>query len=159
MRTRSRFDHVLRVRRFLILTGQRDVVAAWVAHQIRDMREPPTKDFEAIGALDADGNLIGGFVYTEYRRLGDGTFNICLTAAGHGYWLTRSNLRAFMSYPFRQLNCSRMSAVIAKGNRKSRNIAERLGFVLEGKLRWWNGAGHDAVIYSLLRSECRWIGE
>lgn len=143
----------------MILSGHREAVAAFVAARIRDMQGPPRSDYEALGAIDQSGLLIGGWIYDDYRQLPDGTHNIWISAAGSGNWLTRGNLRVFFGYPYNQLKCSRISALIAKGNHRSRNIVERLGFVQEGKFRGWFGPGKDGIVYSMLKNECKWIGE
>lgn len=143
-------------RRPLILVGQRERVAAYVASKIKH-QEPFVTGYEAIGAIDTAGNLIGGFVYSEHRPFpGGGSVAIC--AAGERDWLSRGNLKVFLgSYPFGQLGCHRIQAMVAKANRRARSVIERLGFVSEGLIRHGLGPQKDAILYSLLRHECRWI--
>jgi RimJ/RimL family protein N-acetyltransferase len=140
----------------VILTGQRDLVAAWVASKIKDMREPPRKDFEAVG-VDRDGRLIGGVIYSRYFELTDGQHDISMTAAGEPGWLTKATIRVLFEYPFNQLHCIRVSAVCAKSNRRSRDLVERLGFKEEGNIRHGFGLGRDGILYGMLKRDCRWI--
>jgi RimJ/RimL family protein N-acetyltransferase len=139
----------------LILTGQRELVADYVASRIR-YQDPFITGYEAIGALDSGGNLIGGVVYSEHR-LFDGGGSIVICAAGEIGWLSRANLKVFMGYPFSQLGCHRMQTLVAKSNKRARSAVERLGFKNEGLVRSGLGVGRDAILYSLLRHECRWI--
>jgi len=109
----------------VILIGQRDVVAQWMCAKIRDMPSFNSLEFEAIGVI-RDSQLIGGVLYAQYSGLPDGTNDIHMSCAGEGPWLTKATLRAFFEYPFRQLQCSRVTTLAAKANKKSRDLAERL---------------------------------
>jgi RimJ/RimL family protein N-acetyltransferase len=142
----------------MILAGQKDLVAKWVAARIHDMRQPPEKDYEAIGVVK-DGRIIGGVIYTLYIELADGQHDIRFTASGEPGWLTKASLRAIFSYPFNQLQCIRVSALCAKANRRSRDLVERLGFVAEGNIRHAFGMGRDGILHGMLKQDCRWIKE
>lgn len=142
----------------MILAGQKALVAAYVASKIRDLYEPPTKDFEAIGVVGKGGELIGGVIYTEWREIAPGQHDIRLTAAGEPGWLTRRAIRILLGYPFKQLNCIRLTSVVAKPNRPARALNERLGFKEEGCIRHGRGIGKDCIIYGLLRADAeKWI--
>jgi RimJ/RimL family protein N-acetyltransferase len=140
----------------MIVSGQREAVAEWVAGRIRGMWELPLKDFEAIGVV-RDRQLIAGVVYTDYREIASGEHDIRMCCAGEGPWLTKSTLRVFFEYPFHQIRCVRVTALSAKANRKSRDLATRLGFKEEGCVRHGLGTGKDMMVYGLLKHECRWI--
>ncbi len=118
--------------------------------------EPFVTGYEALGALDTAGDMIGGFVYSEHRPCpGGGSVAIC--AAGERDWLSRGNLAVFLGYPFHQLQCNRISALVAKSNARARGVIERLGFKAEGKIRGAFGPGKDGIYYGLIREECRWL--
>jgi RimJ/RimL family protein N-acetyltransferase len=141
----------------LILTGHKELVAKWIATKIRDCYTPPEKDYEAIGVVK-DDSLIGGICYTEYREIAEGQHDIRLTAAGEPGWLTKSTIKALLSYPFIQLRCIRITSIIAKPNMQARSLNERLGFKLEGKIRHGRGIGKDCLVYGLLKADAeRWI--
>lgn len=142
----------------MILAGQKELVAKWVASRIRDMGQPPEKDYEAIGIVK-DGKLIGGVIYTLYIELTDGQHDIRFTASGEPGWLTKASLRVIFGYPFNQLQCIRVSALCAKSNKRSRDLVERLGFVAEGNIRHAFGMGRDGILYGMIRQNCRWIKE
>lgn len=140
----------------MILAGERERVALWVANRIRDLREPPVRDYEAIGVTN-EGRLIGGVIYAEYREIYPGQHDIRMHCAGEPGWLTRASLAVFFGYPFRQLACIRVTATVARANRRALDMNRRLGFVIEGCLRDGYGAGRDGLLLSMLRRECRWI--
>ena len=141
-----------------ILAGQRETVARWVAGRIKDMDGPPEKDYEAIGVM-RDGKLIGGVIYNNYFEIAPHQYDIRFTASGETGWLTKASLRVIFGYPFENLHCIRVSALCAKGNKRSRDLVERLGFVAEGNIRHAFGTGRDGIFYGMLKHECRWIGQ
>ena len=107
----------------------------------------------ALGAV-RNGVLIGGVVYTNYR----GCDIEMLAAAESPRWITRAHLDAFFGYPFRQLGCLRVTAIIEKRNKHARKFVERLGFYHEGTHPKAMD-GRTALTYGMLRKYCRWIGE
>lgn len=142
----------------MILLGHKEAVANWICDRIRDMPHIPRDvEYEAIGFLDANGQIKGGVIYTNCSTLPDGTRDIHMTAAGEVGWFTKSSLRVIFGYPFQQLNCSRVTALSAKSNRRVRNVLERLGFKHEGTVRWAFGKDRDGILMGLLRPECKWI--
>ncbi|HET9720406.1 MAG TPA: GNAT family protein [Solirubrobacteraceae bacterium] len=84
-----------------------------------------------------------------------------------GYWLSElyegrgimtSAVRAYTEHAFRGWKLNRMELRAAVENRRSRAVAERLGFVEEGVLRQAERVGnryHDLVVYSALAREWR----
>lgn len=140
----------------VILSGHRERVAEWVASRIRDMGAPPLKDYEAIGVLK-DGRLTGGVVYSEYREIAPGCHDMRMHCAGDPGWLTKTTLRAFFGYPFRQIGCIRVTATVARANRRALDMNRRLGFKIEGCIRDGYGPGRDGLLLGMLRRECRWI--
>jgi L-amino acid N-acyltransferase YncA len=140
----------------MILANERELVAAYVASRIKH-QEPFVTGYEALGAIDSQGRLIGGFVYSELRETpGGGSIAIC--AAGERDWLSRGNLKVFLgSYPFGQLGVHRICATVAKSNARARHVIERLGFTNEGKMRGALGVGKDGILYSLLKEESKWL--
>ncbi|AHF06894.1 GNAT family N-acetyltransferase [Desulfitobacterium metallireducens] len=73
---------------------------------------------------------------------------------GQGYGTDA--LKTFLHFLFGQWNFHRLSLDTWDGNLRAIKAYEKLGFVLEGKLRdahFVEGQYHDAVIFGLLRSE------
>ena len=114
----------------------------------------------AVGAaILRDGVLVAGVVYNNYHVLQHGSWCEISAAAEDPRCLNKEVLRVMFDYPFRQLGVSRLQAVCAVTNWRSRRLVSRLGFQLEGVrpsgVRW--GAGR-ADLYSMLPEECRWLG-
>jgi RimJ/RimL family protein N-acetyltransferase len=142
-----------------LLVGHDADVAHWVGRRLGiDDFGPCT----AIGILCGDINtiklrheLIAGVVYNWYRQA-----NIEITcAAVSPRWCTSRILRGLFSYPFEQLGCHRVTCVTEHTNESVRAFLARLGFREEGVMRRSYLNGNDAVIYGMLREECRWIGD
>lgn len=84
-----------------------------------------------------------------------------------GYWLSElyegrgimtAAVRAYTEHAFRNWKLQRMELRAAVENRRSRAVAERLGFLEEGILRQAERVGkryHDLVVYSALSGDWR----
>lgn len=130
-------------------------VVGWVSRQLRETYQGAV----GIGVL-VDGVPACGVVYSELRntRSGDPYDLRVSIAAVNKRWATKGSLEVLFAYPFKQVGVNRLTAVIAKKNKKSRSLAERLGFRLEGTLR--RGLEDDDLcIYGLLKDEVQWLRE
>lgn len=135
-----------------LLYGQDRAVIDFVRHQLQNDIE----DFgvaSAIGVVES-GQIIAGVVYNNYY----GRDIQASIAAVKKNWASHKILYGLFAYPFLQLRCSRMTAQTRSSNKHAQNFLMRLGFEREGALRNWYGED-DAVIFGLLRTECRWIKE
>jgi RimJ/RimL family protein N-acetyltransferase len=141
----------------LIVTGHRERVAAWVCDLARDIPKIKNGEYEAIGVINANNNIIGGVIYSHYGELPDGTHDIMMSCAGIPGWLTPKTLRVLFEYPFIQLACSRVTTLAAKANQRARSLNLRLGFTQEGMVRGAFGKGRNGILYGMLKEECRFI--
>jgi len=108
--------------------------------------------YHAIG-IEKDGKLIAGCLYYNFRENGlEMTF-----AATNKRWPTRKNLKTFFDYPFEQLGLQRVTALIRRDNKQSIDMVKRLGYRLEGICRKTFSDNCDAVIFGMLKNECKWI--
>lgn len=72
-------------------------------------------------------------------------------------WCTKGALQFLLAYPFDTLKCRRVTCIIGRKNKRSRRLVEGLGWKLEGTCRRaWDGK-QDAMVYGMLREECRWL--
>ncbi|MEM5400876.1 GNAT family protein [Paraburkholderia unamae] len=110
-------------------------------------------DAVAIGIVEA-GELIAAVVYDRYTG-----HDICMHVAAlpGKHWCSPEFRRTAFSYPFGQLNCRRVTGLVAASNTAARKFDEHLGFVLEGTMRQCAEDGGDLLVYGMLRDECRWI--
>lgn len=139
----------------MILVEGKETIAGWVLDKLDDFGrfdEAFLGNYAAMGFLNPHSKAKGGVIY--YNYLGH---SVEAVAAGEGYWLTPLNVRAIFIYPFLELRCRRMTVFAAKKNMKSRKFISKLGFRLEGKVRQGMVDGQDAIMYGMLKEECRWI--
>ncbi len=134
--------------RQVLLINADQAVAEWVKERI-----PYIQSFEnsvAFGVLQ-DGQMSGGIVFNNYRG-----FDIHMSAA-LDCALTRQSLRTLCEYVFGQINVRRVTAITGKKNRKARKALRIIGFIEEGTCRHALDGVQDAVVYGLLRENCKWI--
>lgn len=130
------------------LTG---MVGAWVAEKTGMELRPGT--YQALMVVNDDGNFIAGVVITNFR----GT-DCEISCASESAMAWRPHVcAAVFKYIFEQLGCVRCTSITTKRNKRARGFLEALGFALEGNLRLGYDGTHDALIYGLLRSECRYL--
>lgn len=96
------------------------------------------------------GSLCGGIVFTQYSGA-----NIVMACALEAP-LTRMFLRALFYYPFLQLRCRRVTALVDDDNLRSIHLVEHAGFEREGCMRHATDRG-DVLVYGLLKEHCRWL--
>ena len=102
-----------------------------------------------------DNKIVGGVVFSEYR-VEDIVFS---GAFEDKRCFTKRNLQYFFNYPFKQLNCHRITAYTETDNERANKILKKLGFTHEGTMREISEKGKDANIYGMLDRECNWLGE
>ncbi len=127
------------------------------------MTEPPPVALDDRGglAIDVQGVAVGSVTW-HWVAYGPGGGSRCPNLGigllpphrGHGYGTQAQRLLADLF--FRSLNLNRVEASTDVTNRPEQRSLEKAGFTREGVLRgaqWRNGAHHDLVTYSVLRSE------
>lgn len=129
-----------------LIYGRDAEIVAWL-----NARTPGLPEGTAIGVA-RDGILIAGIAYTRFT----GAAVEMAIAADRPSWASPRVLAALFAYPFVQLGCRRVTAITARRNKRCRRLLEGVGFVLEGKARHAL-PDDDAMIYGMLRRECRWI--
>lgn len=135
-----------------VVFGWDDVVVPFVQARIPLMQNSGFGACTALGVV-RDGTLLGGVVYNNYNG-----HDIHATYAFDSpKWCTPGVLRTLFAYPFVQLDCVRMTAIVGRKNKHARNMVERLGFKLEGVHPKAADGRVDAMSYGLLRKHCKWI--
>lgn len=122
----------------------------WTGIRIGASFDPATA--KGISVLSKNGAAT--VLYTDYRKV-----DIRMHVAGVGRWLSRTALAVWFGYPFQELGVRRVTGLVARKNKKARQLNEDLGFTLEGKLREAMENGDDMMLYGMLRKECRWLKE
>lgn len=137
-----------------ILMGADDLVNALVASRIPHMHGKLFGPCVALGVIRR-GTLVGGVVYHNYR-IWDIELSCAFDQVG---WALPGTVRALMAYPFNELDCRRVTAIIGRKNRKARKLLEDLGFKLEGVHERGLDGFEDAFSFGMLKEKCKWIKE
>lgn len=106
-------------------------------------------DCRAVG-IARDGKLIGAILWFNYRHP-----DIEVGMLTVEPWATRGMVRELASYPFRQLGCERVTAIVHENNTRVRKFLERQNFQREGVKRRAFPDG-DGIMYGILKHECKW---
>ena len=141
-----------------VLYGADYEVAQFVWQRIRHLRDHPFpfENATALGVVRTIGGeprLIGGIVFNNSRRFDiemHGAFDV-------PDWCRPSTLRRLFTYPFVQLGVTRMTTITGRKNKAARRIDEFVGFKLEGTVRKGLDGREDAMIYGMLKSECKFL--
>jgi RimJ/RimL family protein N-acetyltransferase len=101
-------------------------------------------------SADRFGRVLGVAVFSRFSAT-----NCEISVAGENpRFISKTFAQAVAGYVFGQCKLRRVTAIIAEGNEKSLNLARRLGFREEGKLRHWFPSGANGILLGLLREEC-----
>jgi RimJ/RimL family protein N-acetyltransferase len=111
--------------------------------------------YVALGVV-RDDRLVGGVDFHNYRQH-DIEISITFDQTGLRTWCRPEVLAGLFSYPFNTLGCARITAIAGRKNKKSRQLIENIGFKLEGTARRALDGREDAMIYGMLREECRYL--
>lgn len=137
-----------------VLFGHSAAVADWARERI-----PTVTDWglcEALGVVDDRERLVAAVVYNHFA---EANIEMSVAAEPNVRWLSRPALFAFFFYPFVTLGCNRVTSTIKSGpeTKSVRKFCQHVGFRYEGVVREFYRDGRDAVIFGMLRRECRWI--
>lgn len=120
----------------------------------RDMPNPGTR--WGIDVLDRPGlsGTCGLFRWNKNWRSCTWGYELSREVEGQGYMFEA--LCAAIAWGWAQMDLNRIEAVVHPDNAGSIALLERLGFVLEGRLRqagYWGGGFHDMYQYALLKQD------
>lgn len=135
----------------MILVGYDLAVAEFVANGLGGKVD----DYHPCTAMGftVDNKLVAGVIYNNYRG-----HDIQLTAyAKDTRWLSKKHLQELFKYPYTQLGCIRTTAVTGRNNRRTRKLLEGLGYRLEGVCRKGLDGKQDAIVYGMLKADCKWL--
>ena len=126
---------------------QNKQLALWVAERLGGN---PIADCQCLAVLD-DGDIKAVVKYFNFRWP---SIEVAFVAEDYRWILNRDVVREMLAYPFFQLKCHRVTAVIDRGNKRARKMVKGLGFVEEGKIRKGSKDG-DCFLYGLLPEDFR----
>jgi RimJ/RimL family protein N-acetyltransferase len=132
----------------------RDRVQAWAETQAKSEAKQDNFDFQ-VERLDGE---VVGTISTHHCNPRCGTFMYGLAVLPphrrKGY--ASEAVRLILRYYFEERRYQKVNAEVFNFNEPSKRLHERLGFVLEGRLRrmiYTQGQFHDVLIYGLTKEE------
>lgn len=129
-----------------------ELIGTLVKSRLPNMQGRSFGPFVAVGVVRS-GIILGGIVWHNFRG-----FSIEVSIAfDRADWIRPSTLRNIAGYPFNQLGVTRVTAIVGRKNEPMRKLCEKLGFKLEGIGRKAFDGKQDAVLYGILRHECKWL--
>jgi RimJ/RimL family protein N-acetyltransferase len=99
------------------------------------------------------GKVIASVGFTEFMR--DSVEMLCAALPGEN-WLHRGLIRESFRYAFVTARKPRVWSRVKSTNKAALAMNDGLGFVREGIQRCHFGSD-DAVLFGMLRNECRWL--
>jgi len=126
-----------------------DAVGEWVAERVDGHY---SKKIAAAIGLERDGNIIAGVIYENWNKR-----SIVSHIAVEGR-LTRDFIGAIFDYPFNTCGVNKIVCPVGSGNIKSQRLATSMGYVEEARIKDAHLDG-DLILYTLERSNCRFLGE
>ena len=129
---------------------KQDVIAKVCA--VRCKCPPIPEPNSSIGFVK-DGNLVGGVTYSSYTGR---EIWAAIWVDDRSVW-SRKNLNTMFSYPFEECGVVRLCGLVSVRNTASLKMMERMGFVREGLYRKYVPNDVDAVVFAMLKEECKWI--
>lgn len=114
--------------------------------------------FSAMMVVSDDNDFMAGVVFTNFRTTDGKPTDIEISCASETPAAWRPEVvQEVFKYVFEFVGCVRCTSITTKSNKKARGFLEGLGFQLEGNVRLGYDGTRDALIYGLLRSECRFL--
>lgn len=107
--------------------------------------------YQAFGYMADDGRGLAAVVVNDYNGA-----NCELTIVADKGGFTRSVLHHIASHVFNKLGCRRATVRTKKSNKPLLRAITRYGFTYENVARHFYH-DDDAVVFRMLRDECRWI--
>lgn len=136
-----------------VLFGADDLVIRWAGRAIPGFM--PSPGAKALGVVQR-GELVAGVIYERFNGI---HMEVAITAKKSARWATRHTLMHLFGYPFNQMRCVAITAIVPASNLQSLNLALKLGFEAEAYVKFAAPDGSPMVVLKMYRDKCRWIHE
>jgi RimJ/RimL family protein N-acetyltransferase len=134
-------------------------VSSWAVKKLNDADVKSVADLgEHIAfGITVDGKAVAACIFNNYRPMAHGADLRVIIVSTDPNWCRKGILKTLFGYAFDTAKCSRLTAVIREGNEASVKLCAGLGFRKEGVLRKGYNGKTNALIFGMLRHECKWI--
>lgn len=126
------------------------IVGRWVAEQTNGCFSEVTST--ALGLQKETGEIVAGVIYENWNKR-----SVVAHMAVTGR-LTRAFLGAIFRYAYEQCGVNKVILPVVSNNEKSNRFVKHLGFEEECRI-YDSDPGGDIIIYTLKKSECRFLGD
>ena len=139
-----------------LIFGMDKGIARWVAERLPNIKTPENfGPYVAIGVADSNERPLAGIVYNGFRSA-ERPIEVAVNIyAASPKWAQRGVIHALFSYPFEQLGVARITAHVAKKNKRARRAVRKLGFIEEGCMVHGFDGVNDLCIYGLTQENWR----
>jgi hypothetical protein len=137
-----------------VLYGADDLVREWAAERLDSVVGRPLAHAPVALGVVRGTDIAAALLFANYREGVDIEVSV---AADNADWCRPSTLRRLFAYPFTQLSLPRLTSIVARDNKRCRKLCEGLGWKIEGVVRRAYDGRRDAIIYGMLRDECRFL--
>ena len=126
-----------------------------LGHWVCDQTGGVYREGVCIGLEHDDGSLAAAVLYDNYNGA---SIQMHVAATTPKFLLWKNYIRACFGYPFLQLGCAIVIALVPAANVRARRMDEWLGFELACGIPQGHPTG-DMLIYTMPRAKCRWLEE
>lgn len=130
------------------LYGEDEKVSNWIIDRVDCLHR--LDPCVTIGVVSGD-RLIAGFAYHDYQEH-SGVIQISMAAISP-MWAKAVIIHRLLQYPFEQLNCFKLMAVVEPDNVKALKTFKNIGFRLEFVMRHMFGENRHASILEMLKPD------
>lgn len=135
----------------MITYADQEKMLDWCAKRIPHIDKFDKLKSAAIGFLNSKTKAKGVVVFSTSLRDQD----MELSWAGEGVW-TRENLHEIFDYVYNRHGARRATVIVLKRDKRTRKLAEKLGFKHEGTHPETMGC-ETTCSYGMLKGNCKWI--
>lgn len=130
------------------LYGEDEAVKNWIIEKVDCLHE--LDPCVTIGVISGD-RLIAGVAYHDYQKR-YGVIQMSMAAISP-MWAKAVTIHQLLRYPFEQLDCFKVMAVVEPENIKALKTLTSIGFIQEVIMKHMFGEGNHAVVMEMLKSD------
>jgi RimJ/RimL family protein N-acetyltransferase len=140
----------------VLIFGQDERVAAWVAKQLPHVGAAGFGPCRAVAVVSGSQRPLGAIVYHDYQKAA-GTVQISMATVSP-MWAQPQTIRDLLAIPFDQYRVRKVWTCIPSDNERAQRFNTGIGMKREAVLREQFGPKRHAVIFGMLAREyaARW---
>lgn len=143
-----------------MVSEQQRLIASFVADRCPGLiNESDFGSHYAAFGFQRKGELLAGVVFYNYVEWKGRPVDVEIAlAAVSPRWCSKRAISQIFYFAFHTLGVKRVSARVARQNKRARRFIEGVGLKLEGKKAKGFDGFQDLMFYGLTKRECKWLG-